>query len=311
MILCVNLNAAIDKTVVVKDFQLNHIHRPELVKALPGGKGCNVARALKRLGETPVVTGWVGGFAGQFIETNLQAEGIHTDFVHTQFDSRTCLSIIDPQKQTLTEIYENGERLSARDIDALRSHFQGIVGRCHAVTFSGSIPPGAPDAIYAELVAISKAANIPTYLDSSKEPLRLGLAAGPFLIKPNKSEVMALVDRHLEGESDFAQAALQISTHNNTIVVLSLGAEGALGAWQGQVCHVQNPRVAARSAVGSGDSMLAGLVYGFTHGMTFEEALIHGVAAGTANTLTLGAGVFSLQDFEQVRAQTKLQKMLQ
>jgi fructose-1-phosphate kinase PfkB-like protein len=89
MILCLNLNAAIDKTIVVSSFELNKIHRPELVIALAGGKGCNVARALKTFREVPVVSGWVGGFAGQFIETGLRREGIQTDFVYIDFEWRT------------------------------------------------------------------------------------------------------------------------------------------------------------------------------------------------------------------------------
>src|SRR5512138_2802784 len=97
MILCVNPNAAIDKTIVVNPFRLNEIHRPQRVIAIPGGKGVNVARGLKRLGGSPTVTGWVGGFAGQFIEAGLRAEGIPADFVHTDFESRTCLSIVDEQ----------------------------------------------------------------------------------------------------------------------------------------------------------------------------------------------------------------------
>src|SRR5512147_2165609 len=109
MILCLNLNAAIDKTIVVSSFAVNKIHRPESVISLAGGKGCNAARALKTLGEFPVVSGWVGGFAGQFIETELKLEGIQTDFVQTDFESRTCTSILDREKGTMTEIYEKGE----------------------------------------------------------------------------------------------------------------------------------------------------------------------------------------------------------
>ena len=78
MILCLNLNAAIDKTIIVSSFEINKIHRPEFVIALAGGKGCNVARALKTFGEIPVVSGWVGGFAGQFIENGI-ASGGHPD----------------------------------------------------------------------------------------------------------------------------------------------------------------------------------------------------------------------------------------
>src|SRR6266540_5894564 len=117
MILCLNLNAAIDKTIVVSSFEVDKIHRPESVILLAGGKGCNVARALKTLGETPVVSGWVGGFAGQFIEKELQREDIQTDFIHTDFESRTCTSILDREKQTMTEFYELGENVPNEKVD--------------------------------------------------------------------------------------------------------------------------------------------------------------------------------------------------
>ncbi len=109
MILCVNLNAAIDKIAVVGSFRLNAIHRPQRVLAVPGGKGANVARGLKCLGAAAVVAGWVGGFSGQFIEAGLRHEGIETALVHLDGESRTCLSILDPERNTLTEIYEQGE----------------------------------------------------------------------------------------------------------------------------------------------------------------------------------------------------------
>src|SRR3954453_17661776 len=103
MILCVNANAAIDKTVVVRGFRLNAIQRPEQVLALAGGKGANCARGLQRLGDTPLVMGWAGGFNGQFIAAGLRGEGISTAFVPLQAESRTCLSILDPAGGTLTE----------------------------------------------------------------------------------------------------------------------------------------------------------------------------------------------------------------
>src|SRR5512146_1338826 len=121
MILCLTLNAAIDKTIVVSSFEIDKIHRPESVIAQAGGKGCNVARALKTLGEEPVVAGWVGGFAGQFIETELHREGIQTDFIHTDFESRTCTSILDRRKQTMTEIYEMGEQIPQKKIEELQT----------------------------------------------------------------------------------------------------------------------------------------------------------------------------------------------
>ena len=310
MILCVNPNAAIDKTVIVSSFQLGKIHRPEVVKALPGGKGCNVARALKRLGESPVVTGWVGGSAGQFIEKGLHDEGIQTDFVWTDFESRTCLSILDNTNHLITEIYEKGDPIPPKQVDAMRDYFRTIIGQYKAVTFSGSLPPGVPLDFYADLISLANDAGVPAFLDSSnKTALQHGLEASPFLIKPNEGEVASLVGESLGSDSnisEYAHAAVSLSQEYGSIVALSLGAQGAIVAKDADVLHVQNPTVAAKSAVGSGDCTLAGFAYGFTHGFAFEDALKYGVAAGTANTLIVGAGNFTRADFERVRARIKI-----
>src|ERR1043165_6107662 len=193
MILCLNLNAAIDKTIVVPSFEINKIHRPTSVILQAGGKGCNTARGLKTLGETPVVFGWVGGFAGQFIESELQREGIQTDFIYTDFESRTCTSVLDSSKGTMTEIYELGEAVPLEKIKELREHFQQIVRTYQAVTFSGSLPPGVPSGFYADLIRIAREANVRTFLDTSGESLQNGIEAGPFFVKPNETEARAFL----------------------------------------------------------------------------------------------------------------------
>ena len=302
MILCVNPNAAIDKTVVVEHFTLDKIHRPIQVTAFPGGKGCNVARALHTMGDHPVVTGWVGGSAGQFIEKGLHAEGIETAFVYTDFESRTCLSILDPINQTMTEVYEKGETVPEDKVAEIITLFRDIVGRYQAVTLSGSLPKGVPLDFYAQVIRIGHQAGVPIILDSSGDALRLGLEAKPRLVKPNKDEFSALVGQALDSLADFVAAAHEVARQYETTVVLSLGPDGAVAANGQEAVHVIPPPVDAVSAVGSGDSMLAGLTYGLTHAFSFEDALRYGVAGGTANTLRLGAGNFTREDFEQVLA---------
>ncbi len=259
MILCLNLNAAIDKTLVVASFEINKIHRPQSMIALAGGKGCNVARALQTLGEAPVVSGWVGGFAGQFIEQELHREGIQTDFIHTDFESRTCTSILDPDKQTLTEIYELGEPVPSAKVDELRDHMRAILGNYRAVTLSGSLPPGVPADFYASVIEIAREANVLAFLDSSGEALRKGAEATPFLIKPNETEARSLLGAEPKNSVDFAQAAVEIATRYKTNVLLSMGAAGAIAASGQEVFSIKSPTVEAKSAVGSGDCMLAGL----------------------------------------------------
>lgn len=308
MILCVNLNAAIDKTALVSPFELNQIHRPQSVLALPGGKGCNVARALKTLGETPVVTGWIGGFAGAFIEAALRREGIESAFVETESESRTCLSILDEANGTLTELYENGAPVSPDKLDELLARFELIIGEFSAVALCGSIPKGVPADTYARLIAIAHREGIPVALDASGEALKLGLAARPLLIKPNKAEFADLIGAMPDTLPGFAAAAADVARRFDVIVVLSLGADGALGVQDGEIWHARPPQLKIRSAVGSGDSLVAGVVRGLTRGLPLADALATGVAAGTANALHIGAGVFTLEDFEQVRAQVTVER---
>jgi len=309
MILCLNLNAAIDKTIVVSSFEINHIHRPEAVVALAGGKGCNVARALKKLDEVPVVSGWVGGFAGQFIEKELHTEGIQTDFIHTDFESRTCTSILDNEKQTMTEIYEVGEPVPLDKIEQLRDQIRANIKNYKAVTLSGSLPPAVPPDFYADLIEIAKKEGVLTFLDSSGAALHAGLEAGPFLVKPNETEAKSLLGLSPDRAFDSARAAAEIASRYETNVVLSLGAKGAIAVKEKQVFLVESPNVDAKSAVGSGDCMLAGLAHGVLTGLTFEKALICGVAAGTANTLMIGAGQFNIEDFERLRSQIHTSRM--
>jgi tagatose 6-phosphate kinase len=306
MILCLNLNAAIDKTIVVSPFQINKIHRPESVLLLAGGKGCNVARALKRLGQTPVVSGWVGGFAGQFIETELHQEDIQTAFVHTDFESRTCTSILDRTNQTMTEIYENGESVPAAKIDELRDFIAKNIKKYLAITLSGSMPPGVPSDFYADVIDIANKENVLTFLDSSGESLRKGIVARPFLVKPNEAEIKSLLGIDPEESVDFSRVAEETSTQYRTKVLLSLGAAGAVAADVSGVYRVENPQVEAISAVGSGDCTLAGIVHGYLQGYSFKDSVVCGIAAGTANTLMIGASQFRMDDYERLRGQVKL-----
>jgi tagatose 6-phosphate kinase len=301
MILCVNPNAAIDKTVVVPGFRLNAIQRPERVVAIPGGKGCNVARALKTLGESPVVTGWVGGFAGRFIEEGLHAEGIETAFVPVAFESRTCLSILDPVGGTLTELYEKGDAVPAEKVEALVEWFATSVGTFSAVTLSGSLPPGAPVDLYSRLLKLAAANGVPAMLDASGEALRLGIESAPYLVKPNEHEFAELAGCDEHDRAALAAAARDLAQRHRTRLVVSVGADGALAVDDAGAWHVRPPRVRVQSAVGSGDSMLAGITCGLVRGLQLPEAVTLGVAAGTANAMTVGAARFERADFETVR----------
>jgi tagatose 6-phosphate kinase len=307
MILCVNPNAAIDKTVVVEDFHLNAIHRPSFELALPGGKGCNVARVARALGRQPVVTGWVGGHAGHFIEDGLQAEGILTAFVHTAVESRTCLSVLDPMQGTMTEIYEKGRPVSEADLESFYANFREWLPKVRLVTLSGSLPPGVPACFYAELIQMARAAGVRVLLDSSGEPLLAGFQQGrPYMLKCNRAEISGLVGRSLDQLEELKRVAVDISSQQDAWVVITLGEAGAVAAGEGRAWLAQSPRIEAVSAVGSGDAFLAGLACGLLDELPFEDTLRLALAAGAANTLLVGAGRLRAEDVQSLVAEARV-----
>jgi tagatose 6-phosphate kinase len=304
MILCINANAAVDKTLVIDHYRLNAIHRPSFELALPGGKGCNVARVAKALGQQPVVSGWVGGYAGQFIENGLQAEGILTAFVHAAAESRDCISVLDPSNGTLTEIYEHGRPVQPEELEAFYGVYQEWLPRVALVTLSGSLPPGVPGRFYAELIARARAAGVTTILDTSGEALRLGLEEGrPDLLKCNRAELSGLLGEPLERLDDLRRAVRDLAARLKLRVVITLGGAGAIATDGQQTWLAQAPRIEAVSAVGSGDAFLAGLACAMLAGGTLEEAMRLAVAAGSANALQIGAGRLRSADVDHLLEQ--------
>lgn len=303
MILCVNPNAAVDKTLVVENFRLNAIHRPSYELALPGGKGCNVARAAKTLGQQPVVTGWVGGNAGRFIEEGLNAEGIQTAFVHTAVESRDCVSILDPNSGTMTEIYEKGRQVTPAELEAFYALFQEWLGKVKIVTLSGSLPPGVPASFYAVVIGLAHQAGVPVVLDSSGEPLRIGLEAGSDVLKCNRAELSAALGQPLEGLEDIRRTIRALSTRLGIRVVITLGSAGAIAAQDETTWLAQAPRIEAVSAVGSGDAFLAGLACGLLKSQSLDNALRLAIAAGSANALQIGAGRLQAEYVESLLGQ--------
>jgi tagatose 6-phosphate kinase len=209
----------------------------------------------------------------------------------------------------MTEFYEKGYPIPPERVTEMLDLFRRIVSDYEAVTLSGSLPPGVPLDFYAQLIRLAHESAVPVLLDSSGEALRHGVAAGPTLIKPNETEVAILSERPLSTVTEFSDAAGEIARRYNTTVMLSMGSEGAIVADNHQAFHVRNPQVKAVSAVGSGDCMLAGLAYGLAAARPLIEAAKIGIAAGTANTLAIGAGQFMTSDFEALLSSTEINQL--
>jgi 1-phosphofructokinase/tagatose 6-phosphate kinase len=289
------MNAAIDRTLTVPNFQRGQRHRASEGMTLAGGKGINIARALKRLGVPVVATGLAGGGNGTQIVEDLTAEAILNDFVRIEEDSRTSTAIVDPAGGTYTEVNEWGPRVQPQELEMLLEKLVYLSRGADYVIFAGSLPRGIEHGFYAEAIRELNRRGVLTVLDSAGEPLRLGAQAEPFLVSPNEREAEGLVDQEFHDDNDFLgglEAIAELGARN-VLITRESGCWALLRSErQPHRYRVLAPRVEPVSAVGSGDVLLAGFVAARLEQRSDEEALRFAVAAGAASTLELGAGRF-------------------
>src|SRR5262249_18678983 len=182
MILTVTVNAAVDKTLTVANLQLGHRHRAQQGVVMPGGKGINVARALKRLGDPVIATGLAGGRAGIQIVEGLAREGILNDFVRIGGGSRTSPPVRDPPTRLPTHIHAYGPEVTAAELETLLEKMRYLSGAVSIVVLSGTLPRKVPTGFYADVIRDMAKRRVRTVIDSEGEPLRLALAAEPSLV---------------------------------------------------------------------------------------------------------------------------------
>ncbi len=177
MILTVTANAAVDKTLTVPNLQLGHRHRAQQGIVIPGGKGVNVARALKRLGEPVIATGLAGGRTGSHILDGMTEEGILNDFVRIRGESRTSTVVVDPTSGVQTEIYEYGPEVGDDELQMLREKLRYLSGAVSTVVLAGSLPRKVPTELYAGMISDMTRRKVRTVIDCDGEPLRKALHA--------------------------------------------------------------------------------------------------------------------------------------
>jgi len=306
MIVTVTLNAAVDRSLTVPNFQRGQRHRASAGLTLAGGKGINVARALKLLGVPVVATGFVGGAAGTRIVEELTRESVLNDFVRIEDESRTSTAVIDPAGGTYTEINEWGPSVSEEELGILHEKLMYLTQGAEVVVFAGSLPRNVADEFYAEATRDLARRHIPTVLDSEGEPLRLGIEAEPFLVSPNQREAEALVGQEFHDEEDFRLALERIAElgARNVLITTEAGCVARLreDREEPRFFRAVAPRLEAVSVVGAGDVLLAAFLAARHVGRSLEEALRAAVAAGAASTLEVGAGRFDPRQAGRLQA---------
>ena len=312
MIVTVTLNSALDRTLTVPNFQLGHRHRASQGLTLAGGKGINVARALKRLDVPVVATGLAGGRTGTRIVEELTSEAILNDCVRIGDESRTSTAVVDPTAGTYTEINEWGPHVEPEELTMLLDKISYLARAADIVVFAGTLPRGVEDSFYAEAIRDLNRRHVRVALDSEGPPLRLGVEAEPFLVTPNQREAEGLVGQELGDDEDYTMALDRIADMGARSVLIT-SEYRSFGLFRAErrrtLFRADAPRVEPVSAVGSGDVLLAAFLVAMLAERPVEESLRSAVAAGAASTLEVGAGRFEPREAARLQSSVEVREL--
>jgi 1-phosphofructokinase/tagatose 6-phosphate kinase len=312
MIITVTLNAAMDKTLEVPTFTPGRRHRTVDQATMPGGKGVNIARSIKRLGLPVIATGLAGGATGTRIVEALNDESILNDFVRIQQESRTNTAVLDPTTGLQTEINERGPSVSEQEMGLFREKLLYLAQGAQICVFAGSLPRGVESDVYASLIRDVGRLGVTTVIDSDGEPLRLAMRAEPDLVSPNELEAEELVGYEFNDADDRALAVVEMTQLGPREAIMTV-ADGCyariLEDGAPVVYRVRIQEQEARSAVGSGDAFLAGYVASRYGGQEPVDCLRFGVACGAESTQHFGAGILDPARVERLLAEVEFERL--
>ena len=309
MIITVTLNAAIDKTLAVPNFRLGRRHRAVEQTSMAGGKGVNVARALRALGQPVIATGIAGGPTGTRIVEHLTEEGVLNDFVRIREESRTSTAVVDPTSGEQTEINEHGPHVSAGELELFADKLLYLAKGAAMCVFAGSLPRGVDSGLYGKLIDEIRGLGVTTVLDSEGEPLLMATRKGPDVVSPNEIEAEGLVGHEFSDEEDRRQGVREMVEMGAREAIMTLpdGCLAALGELNDRTLYRATLEpLEPVSSVGSGDAFLAGFVAARYGGRDPDECLRFGVACGAESTQHFGAGRLEQREVERLLPEVRI-----
>jgi len=295
------LNPALDVTYHVSKLIADQKSRSDSARHDPGGNGINIGRALKRMQVDAHTFCIVAGDVGQLLQRLLEQQLDNVYYEHVDGETRINSTIIEIDSQQQFQITDAGTEIPQRQLTQVVDDFVNMTGQGFGI-ITGSCQPNVPCNLYATLVERINQAGGKAIIDTHGEALKLAIAAKPLLIKPNRYELETIVDHKLPTITAVATEARKIQQQGVTHVCVSLGEQGAVLVSPDNSYYAHALTVPVNTTVGAGDSMVAGLVAGFSLNQTAEQALRYGIACGTGTVMHPGTELFSgpeLSDFRQ------------
>jgi tagatose 6-phosphate kinase len=310
VIVVVSLNPALDVTHHVDGVDWAGVNRPAQVRAVPGGKGLNVARTLHALGAEVMLLGLAGGITGAAIRSQLRAAGVAAMLTEIGADTRRTFAVVDTRRGQVAMFNEPGPAVSPGEYSRFLAAYKEALTACTTAVLTGSLPAGLPEDAYAGLIRIAASAGVPAILDTSGDALLSGLAAGPAIVKPNLAELAQIVRRDAgwsspPGQPAILAAAAELRHRGADAVVVSMSADGLLAVTGAGSWHAVAPAVDG-NPTGAGDAVVAGLALGLTRGSSWPARLAEAAALGSAAAAAPAAGEFLDEDLARARATVRV-----
>lgn len=314
MLVCISANPAIDRRLRLENVTVGEINRALSVQPFPGGKAAHVAMVAKALGIDVMWVGFLGGAAGEQCESGLSAFGVPLTVIRTESETRANLELVSADGK-VTEILEPGGAVTESEVERLLTTCRDLFAeseRGTQVALSGSLPPGAPPDLYAELIRLAQLYGCRTLLDTSGNALREGLNASPDFVKPNRNEASDFAGHTIDNADRAAQASQKFFAAGAKSVAISMGADGMI--WQREIdgdLFVSQPAPLTNcSPVGCGDAALAGFAVAHERGFSDEETLRLATACGSANCLADAPGRVDRDDVSRVAPDIRVQRIV-
>lgn len=292
----ITMNPSIDKTITIEKLVPYGLNRVKTSRIDPGGKGINVAKVLHNFGIDVTVSGLIAGEQGKLLMGFLNDAGMTVDFLEVNGETRTNIKMIDESVGKTTEVNETGFLVQEESLTAFKEKFRWLMKQVSVVVLGGSLPPGVPGSFYADCISVAKEEGVITLLDADGSALTEGIKAVPFAVKPNIHELEAVTGRTFSDAGDVVNAAKGLIETGISIVIVSMGADGAIVCNRNEVYKVDSWDADIKSTVGAGDSMVGALAYSILKNKSLFEIAKVTTAAGTITASKAGTQICTLDE---------------
>lgn len=305
-IITLTVNPVIDKTTSVDGVVPNRKLRCTAPIYFPGGGGINVSRAVQNLGGRSTAIYLAGGATGVHMQALMEERGIEQKVVSQEGRTRENLSVWDTKHKLQYRFGVPGASVMEREWKESLRLIETQLNDGDYIVASGKLPPGVPTTYFAQVAAIANKKNALLILDTKGDELKEAVKAPIFLLKPNLGEFSSLLDKSYIDFSELEHLVIHfMATHSCHIMVVSMGAKGALLVFMDQCIFIPAPMVPQKNKIGAGDSMVAGMTLGLVEGRSFLEMAQYGVACGTAATMTADGELCKKGDVDELYSWVK------